>query len=559
MLKNILMVVRKWFAFYFLILYFCGMAFLRIEKKPSGTYLRIIHSYKENGVPRHKTLHSLGRVEDYPPEQLERIARKLLELSGVLLEDIVAEGFHEVNRVNYGYALIIKRLWKLFNMNEFAMGVMKRHKAKFDWMEVLQLMIAERLNEPGSKRRNWLHQEEYIGFKTTYDLQHFYRTLDILSQEQERLKHHLYTQQRNLFSEKLDVIFYDVTTLYFDSQIEKEGSLRKQGYNKDGKAHKTQIVLGLLVDKLRNPITYHIYEGNTYEGKTMIDALKKLREEYKIDRVIVVADSAMIDKDNRAYMTEHQIDYILGDRLKILPEEIKQSLLDRSKHIRLVSKDQGEELSYTSITYNGRRIICTYSSKRAKKDAYEREKLVEKAQQWLVNPGQYKRANRKGAGRYICVDQNKKPLKLDEQKIKEDARYDGFKAIATSTDLPVEEVLAKYGDLYEVEHAFRTLKSQLEIRPIFHWTNKRIEGHIAMCFIAFTFLNYLRNKTQLQVQEIIKALDQMQLSVIKEDKSDEYVYMRSSIKEHQQTIIEKLQLVVPRDVTPQSVINQYFT
>jgi transposase len=535
------------------------MAFLRIEKKPSGTYLRIVHSYKVDGVAKHKTLYSLGRVEDYHPEQLIRIGKKLIELGGVQLEDIVASSFKEINRVNYGYALVIKRLWNIFNMNDLVMRIKRRHKVKFDWMEVLQLMIAERLNEPGSKRKNWLDQGEYIGFKESYDLQYFYRTLDILNQEQEAIKQHLYAQQRNLFSQTLDVIFYDVTTLYFDSQIEEEGNLRQKGYSKDGKCHNTQIVLGLLVDKLRNPITYHIYEGNTYEGKTLIDALNEIKKHYQINRVIIVADSAMIDKDNRAYMIDHQIDYILGDRIKSLPETIKQQLLDRSKHIVLSGTKETEEgLSYTTIEYKGRRIICTYSSQRAKKDAYEREKLLEKAKMWLSNPSQYNQVKKRGAGRYICSDDKGAPRKLDEEKIKQDEVYDGFKAIATTTDLPIEDVLSKYRDLYEVEHAFRTLKSELEIRPIFHWTNKRIEGHIAMCFIAYTFLNYLRNTSKLQIRQVIKALDEMQLSVVKEDKSEELVYMRSSIKENQKILIDKLKLEVPRDVTPQYSINQYF-
>lgn len=536
------------------------MAFLRIEKKSSGTYLRIVQSYKVNGVCKHKTLHSLGRVEDYPPDQLERIAKKLLELSGVQLEDIVAKSFKEINRVNYGYAMIIKRLWDIFKLNDWVMQIKKHHSVKFNWMEVFQLMLAERLNDPCSKRKNWLHQEEYIGFNGSYDLQHFYRTLDLLSEEQESLKEHLFHQQRNLFSQSLDVLFYDVTTLYFDSELEEEGNLRRKGYSKDGKSHKTQIVLGLVVDKLRNPITYHVYEGNTYEGKTMIDALKDIKKSYSIDRVIVVADSGMIDKVNRLYMEEQQIDYILGDRIKSLPEDIKRQLLDRSEHRSMVSIKEGnaEELSYTTVEYKGRRIIGTYSSKRAKKDAYEREKLLEKAKQWLSAPSQYRKVTKRGAGRYICTDAKGMPIQLDAERIKQDAMYDGFKAIATSTDLPVEEVLSKYRDLYEIEHAFRTLKSQLEIRPIFHWTNKRIEGHVSMCFVAFTFLNYLRNITHLEVADLVKAMDQMQLSVIKEDQSPELVYMRSNIKANQQQLIDKLQLVVPRDVTPQSIIDQYF-
>lgn len=533
------------------------MAFLRHEKKKSGTYLRIVESYKDNGKPKHRTLHSLGKLEDYPPQQLEAIAKKLLKLAGIPIEDIVASSFHEESRVNYGYALLIKKLWKLFDLTSLVNKISRNTRVKFDWMHVLQLMIAERLNEPVSKHQSYFNQEEYIGFGTsTINLEHFYRTLDLLSKEQALIKRHLFNQQRNLFSQELDVVFYDVTTLYFDSQKEQEDNLRQKGYSKDGKAHKLQVVLGLLVDKFRNPITYQIYQGNTYEGKTMIDALKTIKKDYKVDNVIVVADSGMIDKNNRTYMEDEEINYIIGDTIKTLPEKIKSVLLDKTRHLQVNNCASIENFSYTTTTYQNRTIFCTYSAKRAAKDKSERDKLIEKAQKWLENPSQYKQKTKKGAGRFIETDIGGTPLKLNIERIKADERYDGFKAISTTTKLSIEDILSKYRDLFEVEHAFRALKSQLEIRPVFHWTNKRIEGHIVMCFIAYTFLNYVKNICQLQYREIVKVLDQMQMSKIKHDNTSERVYMRSKLTDPQMHLAEKLKLVVPKDVVSENVVYQ---
>jgi len=181
--------------------------------------------------------------------------------------------------------------------------------------------------EPCSKRQNYFHKEEYLGFDSKIELQYLYRTLDLLADNENKIKEHLFTQRQNLFTQQLDVVFYDVTTLYFDSQKEEEGNIRQKGYSKDGKAHKTQVVLGLLVDKLRNPITYEIYQGNTYEGKTMFDAIDNLKNQYPIDRCIMVADSAMIDKSNREELTSKNIEYIIGDRIKNLPEKIKSYYL----------------------------------------------------------------------------------------------------------------------------------------------------------------------------------------------------------------------------------------
>jgi len=535
------------------------MAFLRSEKKKSGTYLRIIQSYKEDGKSKHKTLYSLGKLEDYTPDQLERIAKKLMILAGREIRNLIGDELHEQGRYNYGYALMIQKLWCVFNLSVLIRKLRARSRIKFDWQSALQLMIGERINEPCSKRQISFNQKEYIGFTDQIiPLHQFYRTLDLLSTQQDLIKKHLFTQQRSLFSNVLDVVFYDVTTLYFDSHVEEEEGLRQKGYSKDGKAHKTQIVLGLLVDKSRNPISYQIYQGNTYEGGTMIDALKKMQSQFTIDRVIVVADSAMIDKANRTFMVDKGIDYIIGDSIKTLGKVITEKLLDTNHH-QAVFLGSENSFTYREVSYKGRRIICTYSEKRARKDAYQRQVLIDKATKWLANPSKYKQVKKRGAGRFISTTEEGDPIGLDMDRINKDAKYDGFKAIATTTQLSIEEVLGKYKDLFEVEHTFRALKSQLEIRPVFHWTDKRIEGHICMCFIAYTFINHLKNITQLQYNTIIKALDQMQVSHIIDDKADKSFYIRSKITADQQVIIDKLGLVVPNDSNPQNAINQYFT
>jgi transposase len=535
------------------------MAFLRVEQKKSGTYLRIVQSFKDQGVTRHKTLHSLGKVEDYPTDQLRRMATKLLELSGARLEDLVKEDLHEVRRVNYGYALVLKALWKKFGLDTWMSTIAGSRRIRFDWLSSLELMLAQRLSDPGSKHACYHHQNDYIGIgEKESDLQHLYRTLDLLSEEQESLKQHVFTRQQSLFSGQLDVVFYDVTTLYFDSQKEDQDSLRQKGYSKDGKAHKTQLVLGLLVDKLRNPITYHVYKGNTYEGSTLIDALTKLREQYQIDQVVAVADSAMIDADNRTFMEGCEgLDYILGDRIKNLPKAVSEYLLDPKNHHSLSYKDHGR-FTYSTRRHKNRTIIGTYSEKRARKDRHEREKLLAKAEQLLAHPAKLNQSKKRGAGRFI-KSLSGQTYALDTEKIAADQRWDGYKAISTTTSLSITEVLDKYGDLFEVEHAFRSLKSELQVRPIFHWTNKRIEGHIALCFLAYTMLNYLRLTTGLQQRELVRALDQMQLSEIKEGQQKETFFLRSKISTHQQTLIDSLNLVVPKDMTPQSIVHQYFS
>lgn len=535
------------------------MAFLRVDNKKSGKYLRIVKSYKEDGMARHVTLYSLGKAEDYTADQLERMAKKLMALAGRSLEGFCGGHFKELGRYNYGYALVVRSLWRVFDLSKLSRIINNGRKVKFNWEDALRIMIAERMNDPCSKLQNSLNQSEYIGLTgSEVQLHHFYRTLDIMSGSEQLIKQHLFTQQHSLFSTVLDVVFYDVTTLYFESQVEKEDRLRQKGYSKDGKAHRTQIVLGLLVDKNRNPITYHLYQGNTYEGGTMIDALAQMKSRFTIDKVVVVADSAMIDKGNRAFMEKNGIDYIIGDSIKGLGKKIQARLMDKSRHEPLFGSEQNT-LTYSEATYKGRRIICTYSSKRARKDAHQRQKLIDKAKDWLETPSKYKQTTKRGAGRFIKATDQGEPIALDMERIGQDQKFDGFKAIATVSELTVEDILGKYRDLFEVEHSFRALKSQLEIRPMFHWTDKRIIGHVCMSFMAFTFINYIRNLTSLQYREIIRAIDLMQLSKVEDKKANNHIYLRSKVDGSQQILIDKLGLKIPLDANPQNTINQYFT
>ena len=532
------------------------MAFLRVEKKQSGSYLRIIESYREDGKTKQRTLYSMGKAEDYSPDQLESIAQKLMDLAGRDLSKLVSSGLQEQGRYNYGYAQIIHRLWSIFKLAPLINRIKKNSRVSFDFTVILQLMIVERINAPCSKLQTFHHQSEYLGItQQNIPLHHLYRSLDLLCKHEERIKSYIFSQKRSLFSDVLDVVFYDVTTLYFDSQKEKEDALRQKGYSKDGKAHKTQIVLGLLVDKARNPITYQVYQGNTYEGKTMIDALKQMQKKYTIDKVVVVADTAMIDKANRDYLVDKEIDYIIGDSIKKLGKKITVQLLDKAKHQCLPNGDK-EVFSYTEQDYNGRRIICTWSAKRARKDKHQRQLLIDKAQKWLDNPNHYKQVTKRGAGRFIETSEEGTAIQLNKEKIKADAQYDGFKAIATTSKLPVEQILEKYSDLYEVEHAFRTLKSQLEIRPMFHWTDTRIKGHVCMCFIAYTFINHLRNKTKMQYNDIVRALDKMQLSDMMDTSTNKRFYLRARISQNQARIIKMMGLKMLNDTMSQSAVNQ---
>lgn len=517
------------------------MAFLRVEKKKSGQYLRILEAYRKDGKTFHRVIASLGKVEDYTPEMLKRMGERLYRLGGGNLQNLLGEGLQELGRYNYGFVQAIEKGIAHYSLSTIFERISKKHKLSYSLTDVVKLLMAERLNEPSSKLNNYQNQDEYLGLHQV-ELHHIYRSLNYLSKYSKLIQKQIFQTGRDLFNMQLDVVFYDVTTFYFSS--EKEGGLRQKGFGKDGKIGKTQVVFGLLIDKDKNPVAYRLYKGSQYEGHTFEDAIKTLKEEYQINKVIVVADRGMLSKHNIKLVSE-TYEFIVGERLKSLPTKIQDTLLDITNYKQewvYTKNNQSVNLQYTTINYQARSIISTYSEKRAKKDRIEREQRIEKAGQLLKSPSLI---NKKPA-RYYLKNETTGKYVLDQKKIEESKRFDGFIAICTNNkSLKVEQVLDHYRHLFQIEQTFRSFKNHLEIRPMFHWNDTRIEGHIALCYMSYAIENYLiqkLRKTTINISEekLRRALSQLQVSLI--EQGTHQFYLRSNHNDEAASIIKHLGL-----------------
>jgi transposase len=508
------------------------MSFLKVERKSSGTYLRILESYRDShGQVRHRIVHSLGKVEDYTPEQLRQIGIRLYELGGGDIKALLEGNIEEAGRYNYGYYQIYRKAFEYYQLDDLLRRIAKRGKVSFDLDSAVMLMLLERLQEPCSKRSNYVNQLDYAGLEPVY-LQHLYRALDKLAADNKLIQQQIFTTGRDLFNQTLDVVFYDVTTLYFESEKEYPGNLRQKGFSKDGKIGQTQILFCMLIDADMYPVGYQIFHGNTFEGHTLPHAIAQLKKDYNINKIIIVADRGMIGKKNIAAITGNGYEFIVGERLKNLPAAIQTRLLNTDNYNQTWVYDDasGEPiaLQYYVTRHNNKTLIATYSKNRAAKDKQEREQKLKTADTLLKNPSLIK----KKASRYFIKQQSKDTYELDSEKIKQNEKYDGLLAIATNTaNLTHQQVLEQYKQLFKIEHAFRTFKSHLETRPIFHWTNKRIEGHICLCYIAYTLHHWILKKLcdfPIPVTETIlrKMLDSMQVSLIQHN--DKKIYLRSA-------------------------------
>lgn len=281
---------------------------------------------------------------------------------------------------------------------------------------------------------------------------------------------------------QIAVVFYDMTTLYFEA--EDEDDLRKIGFSKDGKFEHPQILLGLLVGQEGLPIGYDIFEGNTFEGHTLLPTLKKIQEKYGLGKPIVVADAALLSKQNLEVLTQEGYQFIIGARINNESESIKAVIQAQAQGIK-----DGD--GFVLKKADGTRLAVTYADNRAKKDARNRQKGIKKLRQRLKSGRLTKESiNNRGYNKFLTIH-GEATITLDEDKIKADERWDGLKGYITNTRLSVKEVAANYTHLWQIERAFRISKTDLRVRPIHHYRRRRIEAHVCIAFVAYTIYKEL--------------------------------------------------------------------
>lgn len=338
---------------------------------------------------------------------------------------------------------------------------------------VLRNLVAARLCQPMSK----MATAEYLKshFDEDVSLSKIYRYLDKLyNTQQETVQRISVEHTLSVLGGRVEMLFYDVTSLYFESFAEDD--LRAPGFSKDGKTAETQIILGLLVCENGYPLSYSIYNGAQYEGYTMIPMIDDFKQRFGLDDFVVVADSGFMIKRNLSMLRSGGYKFIVGGRIRKVDSET-------AKWVMSLPHEDGQY--HERVLDNGDRLIVSYSSKRAAKDAINRTKGVERLRKAFASGKITKdKINKRGYSKFLEID-NDVDVSICEAKIREDEKWDGLKGYVTNTSLPPDEVVAQYHGLWVVERAFRISKGTIETRPIFHFTEKRIEAHVCLCFVAY--------------------------------------------------------------------------
>lgn len=329
-----------------------------------------------------------------------------------------------------------------------------------------------RLTFPKSKLKTteFLYRYKQID----WDEDQLYRYLDKLYHTQKELIQQIsYSHTLQLFDNKIGVVFYDVTTLYFE--IDQEDELRKTGFSKEGKHQNPQIVLGLLVSKNGYPLAYEIFEGNKFEGHTMLPVIDAFKNKYNLKQLIVIADSGLLSNSNTEELQAKGYEFILGARIKNEGRQMRKNILS------LMLKN-GE----SAIIQKGNlKLIISYSDDRAKKDRYNREKGLKRLEAQIKRGRLTKQnINNRGYNKFLKLD-GKIDVSIDKEKIIQDSQWDGLKGYLSNAELSKDQIIENYQHLWQIERAFRIAKTDLKIRPIYHRLQRRVEAHICISFVAY--------------------------------------------------------------------------
>ncbi|HYF70050.1 MAG TPA: IS1634 family transposase [Ohtaekwangia sp.] len=419
--------------------------FIRELKSSNGKiYIQIV----DKSTGRYKVLKSFGGASGGQLELLRGAAREWMKnYSGVPELDfsksdrVVEQLFESITAVKrIGYDLLLGKIF-----DDIGFGKVRD--------KVFKELVLARISFPKSKLKTTEYLLRYK--QIDWDEDHIYRYLDKLHNSQKELVQQIsYTHTRKILKDEISVVFYDVTTLYFE--IDLEDDFRKTGFSKEGKHQHPQIVLGLLVSKKGYPLAYDIFEGNKFEGHTMLPVIESFRKKYNLKNLVIIADSGLLSKSNIAELQSKNYEFILGARIKNESGEIKKKILD-------LSLQNGES---RAINIGDFRLIITYSDDRAKKDRYNREKGIRKLEKQILR-GRLTKAsiNNRGYNKFLKLDGQIK-VTLNQEKVQQDCRWDGLKGYLTNAKLHKDQIIENYQHLWEIEKAFRIAKSDLKIRPI---------------------------------------------------------------------------------------------
>jgi len=519
--------------------------FFRTKKSGPRSYLQIVENRWEDGRPRQRVIATLGRLDQLQQSgQLDALLISGARLAqAVLLLAAHAKGqVPTITTQRIGPALIFQRLWRETGCQQVITQLLAGRRFEFDVERAVFLTVLHRLVHPGSDRAadQWKSDYQIDGCERL-QLHHLYRAMAWLGEElpkdqqkdktpfaprctKDRIEEGVFQHRRDLFTD-LQLVFFDTTSIYFEGEGGQD--IGQRGFSKDHRPDLYQMVVGAVLDGQGRPICCELWPGNTTDVKTLIPIVDRLRSRFGVRQLGIVADRGMISTATIAALEQDERgwQYILGARMRA-QNEVKDEVLSRAGRYRVVhpprvGRDDPSPLKVKEVWVDEHRYVVCRNDDEACKDAADRAAIVAALREQLRN-GDKSLVGNKGYRRYLSGN-DVSHFQIDEAKIAADARYDGKWVLRTNTDLDAAAVALQYKRLWTVEHWFRSCKSLLQTRPIYHKCDATIRGHVFCSFLALVLRQELQARLAERGQspewaDVIGDLDRLQVVEVEQDK-----------------------------------------
>jgi transposase len=519
-----------------------------IQKNKNGKeriYLQLVKSYREGEKVKQKLIANIGRLD----ELLENgdIETFITDLSRILEEE---KGKYYVDVTNelscedvfeYGMPYLISALWNRTGLKNILVQEFEKLKGKDRAereVEAIFEMVLARLTDPKSKLAtfNEWRDKYYFGeeelLSETLDLHDYYRAMDTLSETLEHIEESLFFERRNLFS-STELVFFDTTSTYFEGEGEEDG-IGKYGFSKDHRGDRKQVVISLVVDEHKIPITHKVWEGNTVDKKAFSETVKELKSRFGVKRAVLVADRGCVSREIIEALVGNNLEYIVGMKMNLI--EVKEVLKDKGEYSKV-----SDNLYVKEVKVDNKRYIVCFNPEEATHEKEKRANIITHLKE-VTNVKNF--IPNRDIKKLIKLESNR--ISINEEKVEELEEYDGKWVLLTNTALSVEEAAERYKELWKIEDSFETMKTFLKIRPIYHYRERRIKAHIALVFLALYSERILENLlgNDWNFRRIYNAAQSLKLVKLKAD-SEQYL-MRTELKEETKLLIRNLQMQFPK-------------
>lgn len=525
---------------------------LHVSKRSNRTYLSIVHGYRDPVTKKvkHRVIQSLGYLDELakvhpdPITHFKGVIKDMNEKAALEKQSLVirldpnetlAEG--QANRKNIGYAALSK-LYHDLGLQVFFYNHSRPFKSEFNTNNIMKLLVFSRILAPASKKKTYEEKDRYFE-NTDFSLDDVYRCLTQVVTFKDSLGLHLHRQVKDKFGRNTELVYYDVTNYYFE--IDKQDELKRKGVCKEHRPDPI-VQMGLLMDTAGIPISYDLFPGNTNDCETFMPALAKVKKDYGVGRTIVVADKGVNTADNIAFCLARGDGYVFSQTVRGGSKEIKDYVLDSSGYrqigdnFKIKSRLYPREIAVSNV--QGRRTkirvdekhVVFYNAEYDRKAKADRAPALLKARDLVKSPSKYNRATSYGAAKYIknlvfdpatgeVVTTKQKPS-FDEEKLREEEKFDGYYAIVTSEwEKGDEEIVEIYRGLWRIEEAFKVTKSDLETRPVYLSRHDHIQAHFLICFVALLIARLLAHclGNKYSISSIVESLNKASGSRLEEN------------------------------------------